>query len=211
VIDLRDPYIFGHSQQVTSYAVLIARQMGLSAAQIESIRKASMMHDVGKLGIEASLLSKPSSLTEREYEMMKQHVTLGADLLKKNQSLKPLIPIVLHHHEHYDGTGYPDHLQGTEIPLEARIVCLADAVEAMASDRPYRRALSFDAILKEISKCSGKNFDPEVVKAFERIAENNGSSIIININSPVPEPATNSRIDMGRAHPGNPMDPLPSV
>ena len=182
VIDLRDPYILGHSQQVTHYAVMIAREMGLSAEQIEIIRKGSLMHDLGKLGIATDLLSKPSPLTDEEYQIIKQHVSIGAGLLKKSESLIPLIPIVLHHHERYDGTGYPDRLKGDEIPLEARIVCLADSVEAMGSDRIYHRALNNNQILDEVRRCSGSQFDPAVVKVFEQILERNGSSI------PIPSP-----------------------
>jgi putative nucleotidyltransferase with HDIG domain len=161
---------------------MIAQQMGLSTEQIEVIRKASLMHDLGKLGIESGILSKPSSLTIKEYEDVKRHVTIGAELLRKSQSLQSLIPIILHHHEHYDGTGYPDRLKGLEIPLEARIVCLADSVEAMVSDRPYRRALDFDQILEEVRHFSGSQFDPDVVIAFEQIVEKMGSSVIKNIN-----------------------------
>jgi len=182
VIDLRDPFILGHSQQITYYAVIIAQQMGISTERIEIIRKASLMHDVGKLGIEVDLLAKPSSLTETEFDVVKRHVTYGAELLRKSHSLQSLIPIVLHHHEHFDGGGYPDHLKGTEIPLEARIVCLADAVDAMASNRPYRPALNFEEILVEIKRCSGSQFDPAVVKVFEQIAEKMGPALIENTN-----------------------------
>jgi putative nucleotidyltransferase with HDIG domain len=182
---LRDPSVFGHSKQVTQYAVMIAQNMGLSPEQIQVIRKASLMHDLGKLGIELEILSKHSSLTEKEYEIVKQHVTVGAKLLRKSQSLQPLVPIVLHHHERYDGSGYPDHLKGVEIPIEARIVCLADSVEAMASDRPYRVALDFDEILKEVRRCSGSQFDPEVVKAFEQIVKKTGPVMIKNIANPL--------------------------
>ena len=178
VIDLRDPYVLGHSRQVTRYAVTIAQEMKLDEDQVEVIRKASLMHDLGKLGIQANLLAKPSSLTKEEFEQVKLHVTVGADLLKKSKALESLISIVLHHHEHYDGKGYPDGLKATDIPLEARIVCLADSVDAMATRRPYRRAMSFEEILVEVKSCSGNHFDPEVAKAFERIVEKKGPSWI---------------------------------
>jgi putative nucleotidyltransferase with HDIG domain len=178
VIDLRDPFIFGHSQQVTHYAVLIAEQMGISPEQIETIRKSSLMHDLGKMGIDSNLLAKTSGLTEAEFEIMKHHVIFGADLLRKSHSLQSLIPIVLHHHERFDGKGYPDHLKGTDIPLEARIICLADAVEAMASGRPYHRSMNFEEILEEIRRCSGSQFDPGVVRAFEKLAEKKGPTLI---------------------------------
>jgi diguanylate cyclase (GGDEF)-like protein/putative nucleotidyltransferase with HDIG domain len=180
VIDLRDPYVLGHSRQVTHYAVLLAQYMALPHARIELIRKSSLMHDVGKLGIDQKLLSKPANLTSEEYEDVKRHVTIGAELLRKSKGLETLIPIVLHHHEHYDGTGYPYGLKGEEISVEARIVCLADALDAMASDRPYRRALSFDEILAEVRRCSGSHFDPIVVQAFEKMIEEKGQSILVN-------------------------------
>ena len=183
VIDLRDPYVLGHSKQVTRYAVAIAQEMRLDEDQVEVIRKASLMHDLGKLGIQADLLSKPSSLTKEEFEQVKMHVTVGADLLQKSKALESLISIVLHHHEHFDGMGYPDGLRAADIPLEARIVCLADLVDAMATRRPYRNAMNYEEIIAEVKKCSGSHFDPEVAKAFTRIVEKKGSSWIEIINS----------------------------
>ncbi len=178
VIDLRDPYIFGHSQQVTHYAVLIAEQMGMSIAQIEIVRKSSLIHDVGNMGVDSNLLAKSSGLSEIEFDNVKRHVIIGADLLRKSHSLQPLVPIVLHHHERFDGKGYPDHLKGSEIPLQARVICLADAVEAMASGRPYQPSMNFEEILEEIRRCSGSQFDPAVVRAFEKLAEKKGPSLI---------------------------------
>lgn len=180
IIDLRDPYVMGHSQRVTRYAVIIAQEMGLSADQIDTIRKASLMHDLGKLGIQTEVLAKKTRLTAPEFEHIKSHVTLGAHLLQTSQALASLTPIVLHHHEHYDGKGYPDGLRGVEIPLEARIVCLADAVDAMSSDRPYRQALNFQEILAEVHACAGNHFDPAVVNAFERVAQRDGASLLGN-------------------------------
>ncbi len=179
VIDLRDPYVMGHSRQVTYYALLIARQMGLAGPQLELLRKASLMHDVGKLGIHETVLSKPTSLTPQEFEQVKRHVTVGANLLQKCEALQPLVPIVLHHHEAYDGTGYPEGLMGDAIPLEARIIGLANAIDALACDRPYRRGWAFEAILEEVQRCSGAQFDPQVVNAFLQVAEIKGSAILI--------------------------------
>jgi diguanylate cyclase (GGDEF)-like protein len=179
VIDLRAPYFLGHSKQVSDYAVLIAQEMRLQTSQIELIRKASLVHDVGILGIDTSLLAKPTGLTHEEYETIKQHVTVGTNLLQQSPALKPLITTVLHHHEHFDGMGYPEGLQGAEIPIEARIVCLADAIDAMASNRPYRKAMGFEAILVEVRRCSGSHFDPSVVEAFEVIARKQGPGFII--------------------------------
>jgi diguanylate cyclase (GGDEF)-like protein/putative nucleotidyltransferase with HDIG domain len=187
VIDLRDPYVLGHSRQVTRYAVAIARELRLDADQVEIIHKASLMHDLGKLGIQADLLAKPSSLTREEFEQIKLHVTVGANLLQKSKALESLISIVLHHHEHYDGMGYPDGLKAADIPLEARIVCLADSVDAMATSRPYRKAMSFEEIMAEVTRCSGSHFDPEVIKAFERVVEKKGRAWIEITEYPLPE------------------------
>ncbi len=180
VVDLRDPFVLGHSQQVTNYAVLMAKTLGLSQDQVELIRKAGLLHDIGKLGIPERILLKPTKLTADEYMIVKEHVVLGAEILQASQSLHNLIPIIRHHHERYDGKGYPDGLRGEGIPIEARIVAVADAVEAMASDRPYRRAMELDQILIELEKNAGTQFDPEVVRAFEQITTEAGEALVIN-------------------------------
>jgi putative nucleotidyltransferase with HDIG domain len=180
ISDLRDPYVVGHSQHVSRYAVLIAEELGLSPERVERVRKAGLLHDIGKLGIAEPILFKPGSLTEDEYEIVKQHVRMGAELLSVCHSLKDLIPFILHHHERFDGKGYPDRLMDGEIPLEARILCLADAVEAMASDRHYHKAMPPEAILKEIHAMAGTQFDPNIVKAFTNVVERAGYSVIIN-------------------------------
>jgi diguanylate cyclase (GGDEF)-like protein/putative nucleotidyltransferase with HDIG domain len=180
ISDLRDPYVVGHSQHVSRYAVLIAEELGLSAERIERVRKAGLLHDIGKLGIAEPILFKPDNLTENEYEIVKHHVKMGADLLNVCHSLRDLVPFILHHHERFDGMGYPEGLKGGEIPLEARILCLADSVEAMASDRHYHKAMSPEAILEEIKANSGTHFDPNVVKAFTKVVERAGFSVIVN-------------------------------
>lgn len=180
VVDLRDPFVLGHSQQVTLYAVQIAEKMGLDKDRIEIIRQASLLHDIGKLGIPEQILLKPARLTPQEYSIVKEHVTLGAEILEASPSLHELIPIVRHHHERYDGTGYPDKLKGESIPIEARIVAVADAIEAMASDRPYRRAMELDQILEELRNYNGTQFDPQVIQAFEEIAADEGISLVVN-------------------------------
>lgn len=185
VIDLRDPYVLGHSSQVTHYSVAIARRLGLPAEQVERIRKASLLHDIGKLGIPESILGKPATLSSQEYEVVKSHPHLGAEILTASRSLESLIPIVRHHHERYDGSGYPDGLAGEDIPLEARIVALADAVESMASDRPYRRALDEAAIRRELLGNSGSQFDPRIVHAFLEYLENRGPSVLVNSSQPL--------------------------
>lgn len=180
VIDMRDPYVLGHSKLVTRYAVMIAQRLRLPEERVELIRKASLLHDIGKLGIPDKILLKPSKLSPEEFEVMKAHTTLGSGLLETSNGLSNLIPIVRHHHEWYDGRGYPDGLKGKNIPLEARIVSLADAVEAMASDRPYRSALAPDEILLEIQRSAGTQFDPDIVKVFVDAVSPRADELIVN-------------------------------
>jgi diguanylate cyclase (GGDEF)-like protein/putative nucleotidyltransferase with HDIG domain len=175
--DMRDPSVMEHSINVARYGELIAREMGLSDARISLVRQAGFLHDIGKLAVPDAILFKPGSLTDEEYSIIKQHVNTGVDLIQKCHSLRPLIPIIRNHHENFDGTGYPDELAGEQIPLEARIVGLADAVEAMASDRPYRKARTPEDIEAEIRRCQGSQFDPAVVKAFIRILRREGESV----------------------------------
>jgi putative nucleotidyltransferase with HDIG domain len=166
VIDLRDTATMGHSKGVSDYAVLIAKELGLSDEHIEWIHKSGLLHDIGKIGIPDTILFKPSRLTVEEFEIIKQHPGRGAEIVQANHSLSTLSPIIRHHHERYDGKGYPDGLRDQEIPLEARILGLADAVQAMSSDRPYRKALSLPKIISEVRENTGTQFDPRVVKAF---------------------------------------------
>jgi putative nucleotidyltransferase with HDIG domain len=179
-IDLRDPYTMGHSQQVTNYAVLIARELDLPQDQIETVRKGSLLHDIGKLGVPDSILLKTGRLTSDEYEVIKKHPLLGAQILESSRNLRDLIPLVRHHHERFDGKGYPDGLVGHAIPLEARILAIADSIEAMASDRPYRRGLTLDEILEEVKGCSGKQFDPRMVRIFLKLAKTKGDRFMVN-------------------------------
>jgi diguanylate cyclase (GGDEF)-like protein/putative nucleotidyltransferase with HDIG domain len=190
VSDLRDPYVVGHSQHVSRYAVLIAEELGLSPGRVDRVRKAGLLHDIGKLGIAESILFKPGPLTKEEYESVKEHVRLGADILNLCHSLRDLIPFILHHHERFDGRGYPDGIKGGEIPLEARILGLADAVEAMASDRHYQTAMDAEAILKEVDRQAGSQFDPNVAKAFIKVVEKAGHSVIVNSARRVAESAS---------------------
>jgi diguanylate cyclase (GGDEF)-like protein/putative nucleotidyltransferase with HDIG domain len=178
--DLRDPYVHGHALHVVRYAVLIAEELGLSAERIQVIRHAGLLHDIGKIGIPETILFKPMKLTKDEYDLMKQHAALGAALVLEIESLQHLAPFIRHHHEHYNGRGYPNRLTGEDIPLEARILSVADAVEAMASDRPYRKALTPKAILAELQKHSGGQFDPLIVDAFTKVIRYQGEHIIVN-------------------------------
>lgn len=179
-IDLRDPYTMGHSQQVTNYAMMIAKELNLPQEQVETVRKGSMLHDIGKLGVPDTILLKQGRLTPEEYEVIKNHPLLGAQILESSRNLRELIPLVRHHHERFDGKGYPDGLVGHAIPIEARILTLADSIEAMASDRPYRRGLTLEEIIEEVRRVSGEQFDPRLVKIFLKLVEAKGDRIIVN-------------------------------
>ena len=171
IIDLRDPSVLGHSKQVSHYATEIAKTMKLNDKQIELIHKGGLLHDIGKLGIPEEILTKPSRLTAKEYAVVKRHAKLGAELIEKSPSLRPLIPIIRHHHEFFNGNGYPDKLKGNQINIEARIVAIADAIDAMSSDRPYRKAFEPSDVLHEIKRCAGSQFDPIVVDAAVKMFE----------------------------------------
>lgn len=181
VFDMRDPYVGGHAAQVAVYAVAIATEMGLPLERIELIRQAAYLHDIGKLSIPEAILHKPGKLTEMEYNFVKKHTDIGADLLASTEGLKHLAPLVRHHHERWDGRGYPMGLAGKEIPLEARILNVCDSVESMASDRPYHRAMSLKAIVAEVQRCAGSQFDPVVAENFINLASRkNGQLLIVN-------------------------------
>ena len=193
-IDLRDPFVVEHSRHVARYAALVAEELGMSAERAHLVYQAGLIHDIGKLAIPEAILFKPGRLTAEEYEVIKEHVTVGADLLDDFRSLQSVGNFVRHHHERFDGRGYPDGLKGEEIPLEARILALADAVEAMASDRPYRPGSSVTAILEEIQHEAGAQFDPSVVAAFVAVVQRQGNTTIINSarNIELPELKSNA-------------------
>ncbi len=180
VFDMRDPYVGGHAAQVAAYAVAIAEELKLPPEQIERVRQSAFLHDIGKLAIPESILHKPEKLTEIEYEFVKKHAEIGADLIAATEGLSHLAPFIRHHHEHWDGHGYPLQLAGEQIPLEARILNLCDSVESMASDRPYHRGMSTKEIVAEIQACRGKQFDPILADAFIRLILQGGSTFIVN-------------------------------
>jgi putative nucleotidyltransferase with HDIG domain len=165
-LDVRDTYTGGHSLRIARYAELIARQAGCQPETIEHIRTAAMLHDIGKIGIPDSVLLKPGGLNEREMEMMKSHSLIGARLLRIAGFPDDVVTIVRHLHEHYDGWGYPAGLKGDAIPLGSRILAVADAYEAMTSNRIYRNALDSEDALTELCRFSGIQFDPDIVAAF---------------------------------------------
>jgi len=165
VLGLRDPALVAHSLGVANFATKIARRLGLPEEQVDLIRRGSLLHDVGKLGVSQDILSKPAPLAANQYEMVKTHPARGAVLLQECLEYHALIPIVRHHHEFYNGQGYPDKIAGNEIEIEARIVAVADAVDAMSSDRPYRKAFTVRQVIDELERCSNSQFDPIVVEA----------------------------------------------
>jgi len=169
--EMRDPYTAGHQKRVTQLACAIAKEVGLSQEQFEGIRAAGLVHDIGKMSIPAEILSKPSKLTDLEFHLVEGHPQVAYDILKTIEFPWPLAQIVLQHHERMDGSGYPQGLKGEEIMVEARILAVADVVEAMASFRPYRPALGIDKALEEISQNKGILFDTDVVDACMRLFE----------------------------------------
>jgi len=169
LLDKRDVGTKGHSVRVVRYATAVAEKLGVRGRELEEIRLGSLLHDIGKIGIPDSILFKPGKLEEHEWKVMKTHPVLGADMVSKIEFLAPAIPIVLHHHEWYNGGGYPDGLAGENIPLGARIFSVADAFDAMTSDRPYRKALSVDCALEALQECRYTQFCPMCVEAFMKI------------------------------------------
>lgn len=165
IIEAKDPYTSGHQHRVCQLAVPLARELGLSEDKIEGIRIASLIHDIGKIGLPTEILSKPTTLTDIEFSLIKDHSQIGYDILKSMEFSYPIASIVLQHHERINGSEYPNNVKGDEILLEARIIGVADVVEAMSSFRPYRPALGIDKALEEISQNKGILYDIKVVDA----------------------------------------------
>jgi HD-GYP domain-containing protein (c-di-GMP phosphodiesterase class II) len=167
-IDEKDPYTRGHSERVAYYSACVAKHLGMTPEDVERVHLSGIIHDVGKIGIEDKILRKAAALTDDEYEIMKQHPTKGLHILEAVPLLKEKAGAGLMHHENVDGSGYPDGLKGDDIPLLGRIVSVADAFDAMTTDRPYSKAMTFDAAIARLKFLAGKKFDPECVDAFER-------------------------------------------
>jgi putative nucleotidyltransferase with HDIG domain len=171
-IEARDAYTSGHSRRVRDYAEMIARTVGLSARDIEQVRRAALLHDVGKIHEKyAPILAKSDKLSPDEWQLMQQHPDDGAELVSTMTRLRDLIPAIRHHHEQWDGSGYPLALSGEQIPYAARIIALADTIDAMTSERPYRRAMTGLEVKAELIRCRGRQFDPTLVdKLLDRVA-----------------------------------------
>ncbi len=165
-IDEKDPYTRGHSERVNRYAVLLAKQLGLGRKEIREVHIASLFHDIGKIGIEDKILRKPAVLTDEEYTIMKAHPEKGAQMLSKIKAMKDIIPGMRFHHERWDGTGYPLRLKGEQIPLSARIVSVADAFDAMTTNRPYQKAMPFEKAIARLHELADRAYDRRVVAAF---------------------------------------------
>ncbi|MCJ7655687.1 MAG: HD-GYP domain-containing protein, partial [Dehalococcoidia bacterium] len=174
IVEVRDPYTAGHQRRVAELACAIAKEMGFSEERIEEIRMASLIHDIGKIYVPAEILSKPSRLTEIEFSMIKSHPQVAYDILKSVEFPWPICKVVLQHHERMDSSGYPGGLPGEDILPGARIIAVADVVEAMASHRPYRPALGLDKALEEISQKRGILYDTEAVDACLRVFNEKG-------------------------------------
>lgn len=168
-IDAKDPYTRGHSERVAALAKQIALAYGIDEAEAERIRTAGIVHDVGKIGVPERVLCKPGKLDDEEFALIKMHPEIGHRILKGVLLLEHTLPGVLHHHERFDGRGYPHKLAGENIPLQARILGIADTFDAMSSSRSYRPAMPREKVLAEIARCAGTQFDPSVVEAFQRI------------------------------------------
>ncbi len=179
-VDAKDTYTRGHSERVGVYASKIAAELGFPKELIERVYIAGLLHDVGKIGVRDSVITKPDRLTPEEYDEIKKHPEIGAKILEPVDFLAEIVPCVRHHHEWFDGSdrGYPDRLAGEGIPLPSRVILVADTVEAMTSDRPYRKALPLDIVFTELAKYSGSQFDPTCVDAFLRVIEREGDSFI---------------------------------
>jgi putative nucleotidyltransferase with HDIG domain len=172
-LEAKDPYTHGHSERVMHYSLMIAQKLGLSKEDKESLRFAAILHDIGKIGVRGIILNNPDGLTVSEYDEIKEHPIIGENIIQPVELLQSIRPLIRHHHEWYNGKGYPDGLSGEDIPLDARILAIADAYDAMKSDRPYRKALTEETAIQELKRGSGTQFEPKLVEVFLEILKQN--------------------------------------
>jgi HD-GYP domain-containing protein (c-di-GMP phosphodiesterase class II) len=170
-VDAKDPYTCGHSERVAHISVCLARQLGCTQKELNTIYLSGLLHDIGKIGINTDVLRKPGALTEEEYEHVKQHPQMGYQILHGVKQLDQVLPVVLHHHEAWDGSGYPHGLRGNECPRLARIAAVADSIDAMSSDRPYRRGMPDEKLDDILRSGAGKQWDPDVIEALFRVRD----------------------------------------
>ena len=193
-IEAKDEYTRGHSRRVAQYAALIAENLGWSKEEIQNLKNCAYLHDIGKIGIPDQILNKPGKLTNEEFNLIKQHTTIGQDILKDITIIPHIDEVTRSHHEHYDGTGYPDGLKGNEIPIQARVIALADSYDAMNSRRIYRNALSHGRIYHEIQMNAGTQFDPGITKVFLKLMDNGSLYNLENEILPTQEDTINKFI-----------------
>jgi len=184
LLNTRVPREYTHSPHFSKLVCALGCELHVDEKQIESLKYASLLHDTGKVDIPAEILTKTTKLTSEEYDIIKRHPAKGAQILRPLQILRPVIPIIMHHHEKYNGTGYPSHLKGGQIPLCARIMSVVDAFEAMVYGRPYRQRMNIDTALREINKKSGTQFDPKIVEAFLRVIKKFNKRIYLKQDNP---------------------------
>ena len=188
-VEAKDPYTERHSVHVPKYAERFARAMQLTERETEVIKIAALLHDSGKIGVPDTVLTKPGRLTPEEYTVVKQHPVTGASILRSATSLRRELPLVLHHHEWYNGSGYPRGLKGEDIPLGARILSVADAVDAMAYPRSYKRGLNLEEVASELENCSGTQFDPVVARVALRWLRDYPEELVTDARSVRPDEA----------------------
>lgn len=176
-VEAKDTYTRGHSDRVAEYSVLLGKYLGLDESQLKTLKMGGLFHDVGKIGVPDSILQKESKLTDEEYSEIKNHPSIGAHILSSATIFKDIIPIVKHHHERYDGHGYPGQLQGENIPYFARITAIADTFDAMTSKRSYRDSLPIEKVISEFNRCKGTQFDEKLADIFLNILENHFDEI----------------------------------
>lgn len=177
-VEAKDTYTKGHSDRVAKLSVLLGEKLNLSEKDMQTLKVGALFHDIGKIGISDKVLQKNSKLNDEEYEEIKKHPNIGAKILNNSSMFKDCLPLVKHHHEKYNGTGYPDGLKGNEIPYLARIISVADTFDAMSSSRPYRDALSIKTVREELSKCAGTQLDLNITNAFLDVIDNDYNKIL---------------------------------
>jgi HD-GYP domain-containing protein (c-di-GMP phosphodiesterase class II) len=187
-IDEKDPYTRGHSDRVAKYSVMIGQQLELPAKELDRLRISALLHDVGKIGVDDRVLKKPGALTAEEFQIMKQHPSKGANIMRPVAQLKDVLPGIELHHEHVDGKGYPYGLKGEDIPMMARIIAVSDTLDAITTNRPYQSAMEIDEALRIIRKVAGSKFDLTVVEALEAVVQSGKLRLapsVVEVNTPV--------------------------
>jgi len=182
-VERRDPYTKGHCDRLVSYSLALGRKLGLKMERLRDLAYGGWLHDIGKIQIEDDILKKPGRLTPGEYERIKEHTVIGWRLVQPMKLMGGAALVIRHHHERFDGTGYPDGLSGDEIPITARILCLVDVFDALTTERPYKKAYSLDYSLEIIRRESGRHFDPSIVKIFLELLDR-GELILGHIEIP---------------------------